>query len=248
MTAAPKPKTPLMHLPLRSDVTHTVVDEFCKAHNKLTLAQVVENVTVTEELITSNGSRAKHLVIRIKFYSLDECKKAYHITAREIERALTGTFAAQLRKEIINELKKLATQWKALLSDIDVGQSSLDARRGGGGADSDDDMEEAPPRRDDDDSEMGDGDADTVKRALKTKEVATYSDDESDDDDDDEIIQPADEEEEEDKGKPKQPAATPAVGKEAFIDKLGGIATSFSYKKDAAMCTFELMVRTTLRP
>ncbi|KAH7108430.1 beta and beta-prime subunits of DNA dependent RNA-polymerase [Auriculariales sp. MPI-PUGE-AT-0066] len=245
MAASPKPKTPLMQLPLQEAVKLNKIDDFCKSLNKLTLAQVVEDITVTEELIVDNSNqRAKHFVVTIKFYDLDECKKAYAVRSKEIERALTGAFAVQLRKEVMNELKKLAAQWKSLIADIDQGKAT---RISTGDAMGSDEEMDAPARRDDDDDEMGDGDADTMKRAKKTQEVATYSDDDDDEDEDEDederaAAAAANADETEGAAAAEEGAQTPAVGSEAFQDKLQGIATSFTYDKDEALCRFELLL------
>ncbi|EJD52444.1 beta and beta-prime subunits of DNA dependent RNA-polymerase [Auricularia subglabra TFB-10046 SS5] len=239
MTASTKPKTPLMHLPLQDGVNMEKVDQFCKASNRLTLSQVVENVVVTEELIVDKSeARAKHFLVRIKFYDLKECKEAYVVRAKDIERTLTGAFAVQLKKEITGELKKLAAQWKSLLSDIDQGQAVRETRGGGGG---DEDMDDAPPRRDDD-SDAGDGDADEVKRARKTKQMATYDDDDSSDSDEDEAPAGQTEDPELVEDAEASKVDKPATGVEAFMDKLGGIATSFDYDKDASTCRFQLLL------
>lgn len=236
MTASVKPKTPLMHLPLQDGVDVAEVDRFCKASNRLTLSQLVENVTVTEELVVDDSdSRAKHFLVRIKFYDLEECKEAYVVKAKDIERALTGAFAAQFRKEITGELKKLAAQWKSLLADIDQGQAVRETRAREG--DGDDEMADAPPRRDDDDSDAGDADADEVKRSRQTKQMATYDDDSSDSDE--EEAPPVQEDGE--AAEATEPA--PVTGEQAFLDKLGGIATSFTYSKNNSECRFELLVR-----
>lgn len=239
MTASTKPKTPLMHLPLRDSVDTDEVDQFCKASNRLTLSQVVEKVTVTEELVVDrNDGRAKHFLARITFYDLKECKEAYVVKAKDIERALTGAFAAQFRKEITGELKKIAAQWKTLLADIDQAQTVREVATGDGG--DDDEMGDAPPRRDDDDSDAGDAGADEAKRARQSKQIATYDDD--DDSSEDEEVEREQPEAADGDAAADGEKEAPLTGEDAFMEKLGGIATSFSYDKNSSECRFELMV------
>ena len=53
MTASTHIKTPLMRLPLRPHVTMKEGDRLAKAINRLTIADIMEGITVKERLIST---------------------------------------------------------------------------------------------------------------------------------------------------------------------------------------------------
>ncbi|KAL7423169.1 hypothetical protein Q5752_002469 [Cryptotrichosporon argae] len=171
MTAAQKPATPTMKLPLRDEVTEDVAESFIKQVSRLTLSQVVERVTVTERLSAksadANDARLRRYTVLLDFYPSDEYCAEYEITPGQVHEALAMSFAARLKKEIQAEIKMHA---KAREQDLSVGKG-LRVRSGAGGAEDEvGDEDEAPRRagRDDElDDDDDDGDAGELKRRAQ---------------------------------------------------------------------------------
>ncbi|KAJ1302520.1 hypothetical protein OPQ81_002837 [Rhizoctonia solani] len=172
MTASTKPKTPTMTLPLltSSSTPHPPTAEqitlFTKHASRLTLAAVTSHITVRESL--SNARRT--YAVQISFYPADECEAAYGVSRAAVARTIGGRFALVLR------------------GGVGKGRAVRDALDGAGGVGAGDDADipegEMGAAHRDDVSEVGDGDADEMKRKSRTQEAATYSDDESEEDSD----------------------------------------------------------------
>ncbi|KAB5591960.1 DNA-directed RNA polymerase [Ceratobasidium theobromae] len=185
MTASTKPKTPTMTLPLLiapttiRPPTAEQITLFTKHASRLTLAAVISHVTVRESL--SNAHRT--YAVQITFYPSDECEAAYGVSRTSVARAISNRFGLVLRKEVITAIKKAVGETKDQIGGVGKGRAVRDALEGAGGVGADDDAEvpegEMGTGRRDDASEIGDGDADEIKRKSRTQEAATYSDDES---------------------------------------------------------------------
>ncbi|KAG1816996.1 hypothetical protein EV424DRAFT_1348051 [Suillus variegatus] len=70
MTASQKPKTPSMTMEVAHGVSQLDIDIFCKQASKLTLSQLVDNVTVKEHLTVQSDARRTEFVIEIVFFPL----------------------------------------------------------------------------------------------------------------------------------------------------------------------------------
>ncbi|KAH7338691.1 hypothetical protein B0J17DRAFT_658102 [Rhizoctonia solani] len=269
MTASTKPKTPTMTLPLLTSSTTTrsptaeQITLFTKHASRLTLAAVTSHVTVRESL--SNARRT--YAVQISFYPADEWKTAYGVSRTAVARAIGGRFGLVLRKEVVTAIKKAVGEVKDQVGGVGKGRAVRDALDGAGGVGADDDADipegEMGTTRRDDASEIGDGDADEMKRKSRTQEAATYSDDESEeesdaepdigadeieaavdadgDDDDIEIDLKSGKKTDSKKSKSKQKGAdewdAPVTLAQDFADttKFGG---SLEFAKD--LCTFDL--------
>lgn len=173
MTASTKPKTPSMTLAVRPDASEEDTLSFCKRASRLTLSELIEKVEVNEQLLRSRFRRYR---VNIHFYPKDEYREEHDVEASEILAAFGVRFPQLLRKEIIQEFKKLSADVKSLTQigkGQAVSQSQVEA--------DDDNLPAEMPSGRDDASEVGDGDADAEKRALQAKEVANYDSDEEDD-------------------------------------------------------------------
>ncbi|CAE6502913.1 unnamed protein product [Rhizoctonia solani] len=190
MTASTKPKTPTMTLPLLTS-SSTVrppsaeqITLFTKHASRLTLAAVTSHITVRESL--SNARRT--YAVQITFYPADECEAAYGVLRGAVARTIGGRFGLILRKEVITAIKKAVGEVKDQVGGVGKGRAVRDALDGAGGVGADDDADipegEVGTAHRDDVSEVGDGDADEMKRKSRTKEAATYSDDDSEEESD----------------------------------------------------------------
>ena len=188
MTASTKISTPVMTLYLRPELTEQDREQFAKAISRLSLAEIIENVTVNERIGSGTSyASARIYDIRIDFYPADEYCHEYALSTRDVGSALEQKLAPRLQKVIRAELKRRganrmwtgATTYEAL---PEVGES---AGR----------IEEAAPSRrnvegdeeggDEDDGDDDDDDDVANAKANRANEV-TYDDgDDGDDDDDD---------------------------------------------------------------
>ncbi|KAF9653451.1 beta and beta-prime subunits of DNA dependent RNA-polymerase [Thelephora ganbajun] len=190
MTASTKPKTPSMRITVRPGRGVEEIKKFCKTASRLTLSQVVDSVVVTEKLVTEQGQRNKVFTIKINFFPEEEYRTEYDITPAEIKKSFGIKFAQVMKKEIQIELKKLDADLKSQISALGKGEAEKESRSGRGVAAEDADDDEPAAPADDGASEVGDGDADTAKRARQQAEQVSYeSDEESEEALDDEAIE-----------------------------------------------------------
>lgn len=171
MTAAQKPATPTMKLPLRDEVDIKEVDSFVKQVSRLTLAEVIDRVVVTEQLTgkvaANNDTRKRKYTVLLEFYPAEEYCEEYQITKRQLHESLVSSFALRLRKEIVNETRLME---KSRQQDETVGKG-LKMKA--------DELEEGPVRRGRD-AELDDDDEDSyqLKRQAQAKQHE-YEDDEA---------------------------------------------------------------------
>lgn len=246
MTASTKPKTPSMRITVHPGRSAEEIKKFCKTASRLTLSQVVESVVVTEKLVAEQGHRNKVFTVKINFFPEEEYRAEYDITPAEIKKSFGIKFAQVMKKEIQIELKKLDADLKNQISALGKGKAEREPRNGGGAATGEAEDNEPAAPADDGASEVGEGDADTAKRARQQEEQVSYeSDEESDEELDDEAIgdiyaQPEKKEIEGDEEKPK--AKAPNSVEQLFYLNLP--ATS-SFKFSAKHCTMQLTVSQT---
>jgi hypothetical protein len=244
MTASTKPKTPSMRITVRPGRSAEEIKKFCKTASRLTLSQVVESVVVTEKLVAELGQRNKVFTIKINFFPEGEYRAEYDITPAEIKKSFGVKFAQVMKKEIQMELKKLDADLKNQISALGKGKAERESRSGGGVAVDEAEGDEPAALADDGASEVGDGDADTAKRARQQAEHVSYeSDEESDEESDDEAIETTQPETEEvkmtegDEEKPK--AKAPNSAEHLFYLNLPAAS---SFKFTAKQCTIQLTV------
>ncbi|EIN10866.1 beta and beta-prime subunits of DNA dependent RNA-polymerase [Punctularia strigosozonata HHB-11173 SS5] len=189
MTASKQPKTPSMIVPIRPDVGDRELETFCKQANRLSLSQVIDEITVTEKLVTNGKARRKEFNIRLAFFPREEYEREYHVSPPEILAAFGARFALILKKEILTEMKRLDADLKGLMAALGKGKAVKDTT-GADAADNDDDVDEGARggnRGEDERSEIGDGDAEDAKHERQRKEQSSYESDGGDDDLDDDV-------------------------------------------------------------
>ncbi|KDR83917.1 hypothetical protein GALMADRAFT_236414 [Galerina marginata CBS 339.88] len=179
MTASQKPKTPSMTMKVRSGTSPHDTSLFCKRASRITVSQIVDNVSVQEQLRSEGEARRTRFTIDISFYPKEEYQEEHDLEPEEILAAFGVKFPLTLKKEMVNEMKKLDADLKSQMAQLGQGKK-VKAREG---ETNDDDEEEGPRRKKDDDegSEVGDGDADDAKHARQKKQQATYDTDEDED-------------------------------------------------------------------
>ncbi|RCI04863.1 hypothetical protein CU098_005024 [Rhizopus stolonifer] len=175
MTAARKIKTPTMLLPLRPETNAKKASQFCKAASKLTLAKLVDDVSVTEKTTAksaeTNYRRSKTYSIRLNLFNESEYKEEYRVSANKIKEVLSSTFLRDLEELIRKDLKDTKK-----VDDISKAHKMSDL--------SDDDANEnlgEAAARDGYDSDADNGDdAKASRTTARNKQQATY--DEADED------------------------------------------------------------------
>lgn len=178
MTASQKIKTPTMQMPVSATMSDEELEAWCQKTSRLTLSQVVDEVTVREELSSKtedNGySRQKTYTVRLQLYSRDEYEKEYNTSPLQIFTAVQDTFVPLLDKAILKEMKQAAKELQSHMSDLGKAQKTKDKESMR--EDVEDDAEDGPIARDV--GEMDDNDAGDEKRDRQKDDQQNYDSDE----------------------------------------------------------------------
>ena len=235
MTAAQKPKTPTMKLPLLSTTSDEQIDKFLKNTSRLSLSQVVDKVTVTERLsgkTIEQVDRRRTYTVLVEFYPAEECLQEYNVTSKQIMESLPSSFAIHLQKEITKEFKNTA---KALANDINSVGKGRAVREGVNQVNEEDERAGRDEELDDD------GDAYEMKRKQQHEQVATYESDEEENDadmDEEDVLEARieedddeDSEESKEKAEALQKAAADAYAEDVgeYFKSASKFATSFEF-------------------
>lgn len=179
--------TPKTTVYLNEELSREECERFAKGISRLSLAEIVENVTVSETLGRGIAySQAKMYKIRLNFFSSEEYCKEYAITVKDVERSIETKFLHRLKKLTRDLLKKKGqekTLKAAAKSDAvpDIGKSSRTVKQhqgrpqaekeGGDEGDGNDDE----GNDDDDDDDEDDEDATNSKQKSNRSENASYA-------------------------------------------------------------------------
>ncbi|KAF9364256.1 hypothetical protein BGX34_002079 [Mortierella sp. NVP85] len=201
MTASTKPKTPTMTLNIKPGVTESELQTFCKDTSRLTLAQLIDHVQVTERLISksaaTNQKRLKVYVIRLNLFREDEYQAEYGVNSSDVEQVIEQQFVKRLETAILRDIRRVFRRTKGT-SEEEIGKPSKSKSTK---TDNDEDggnEAETPPQEAGDDesdgdeggeSDAGDGDATSEKISKRSKQQVSYGELDSDDE---EVIKSAD--------------------------------------------------------
>ncbi|CAB5372246.1 unnamed protein product [Rhizophagus irregularis] len=187
MTASADIKTPVMTLPLRNHVSNEEAEKFCQEISKLNLAEVIEQMTVYEQIARRDADsttiRKKMYTIHMKFYPKHEYEEEFNIVPRNIEDAIELNFIRHLESFIKKEVKSaIGKNDTAEVYEFDIGKplkKSKELRS--------ETFDESAPIRNTggNDSDDNDDDATNDKVRLRTRQHATYD---APDEDDLEVI------------------------------------------------------------
>lgn len=152
MTASANIKTPQMTLPILSDITDEQADIFCKSVAKIVLSEIVDKVTVTENVGQGvDGIATRSYTIRVKFYTREEYESEYDISQSQLEHCMTGNFIDLLTSTIKKEIKKNNTATEVIGKATPIRDENRVSRA----------------REDYSDGEDGDADDDKIRSATK---------------------------------------------------------------------------------
>lgn len=127
MTASNHISTPTMTLHLIPEITDEAGEKFAKGITKLTLAEVIDGVSISERIAKGIGySRAKIYDIRLDFFPRSEYQDTYAIEDLDVLRTLENRFIPQLLKAVRKELKTKgnAKLLKSMESQPEVGEKA----------------------------------------------------------------------------------------------------------------------------
>ncbi|OBZ87405.1 DNA-directed RNA polymerase I subunit rpa1 [Choanephora cucurbitarum] len=175
MTAARKIKTPTMLLPLRPETSAKKASQFCKSASRLTLAQLVDDVSVTEKTTAksaeTNYRRSKTYSIRLNLFNESEYKEEYRVSANKIKEVLSSTFLRDLEELIRRDLKDTKK-----IDDISKAHKMADVADD----DANENLGDAAAKDSYDSDADNEDDAKASRTSARNKQQATY--DEADDD------------------------------------------------------------------
>ncbi len=180
MTASAAIKTPTMILFLNPEISTEVAEQFAKGISSLSLAEIVDSVTVEERTGKGIGyEEAKIYHVRLELFPSEEYCQEYAIKVSDVVRALELKFFKRLQKLVKQELKKrgseAALKSKAAsdaLPEIGKSVGKVEEAR----------MRPGPAREggNDGSGDEGDEDATAAKRRANREESVTYDDPDDD--------------------------------------------------------------------
>ena len=170
MTASRSLSTPSMTLYLIPELTEDAGERFAKGITKLTMAEVIEEVSVSESIGPGIGyERAKIYNVRLDLFPAPEYCETYAIKIQDVLHTIEAKFVPQLAKAIEKELKRKGDAKLLKVSEAlpEVGKSSGVVKDAPG-------REEAEFEGGDDD-EDDDGDDDAINNKEKQNGRAAVS-------------------------------------------------------------------------
>ena len=108
MVASDSIKTPMMRLPLKTGVSKKKAEKFPVTLSRLTLAEVVDEIVVTEKIVQGRlrGSWRKAYFVRMNFFPSEEYVDEYDISPKQVEVAIGSQFITMLRTSVTKFLAK----------------------------------------------------------------------------------------------------------------------------------------------
>lgn len=174
MTASANIATPTMTLTVLPERTDSEVEIFRKNISRLTLAEIIDDVVVTEKLAKFAGqTKSKTYLIRLNFFPKAEYEKEYSVTPAEVVRAVEKDFMRRLSKSILAEHKaKGEFENSDALPEVGTSKRTISQEQAAPSRGGDGDDEGAD--EDDSDDEGGDGDATSSKQKSRKSDGMAY--------------------------------------------------------------------------
>ena len=174
MTASRSISTPTMTLHPIEELSKEDGERFAKNISKLTMAQIVDKVKVTEEIGAGVAyHRAKICNVRLDLFPADEYSETYAITIHDVLRAMELSFVPLLEKFIKKELKRKGDT-KSLKES--ASQPTIGKSVGRTKVQQTDEEAEGPEGGEDDLDDDDDDDAKNNKQNKNQGEATTYED------------------------------------------------------------------------
>lgn len=179
MSASKNPSTPSMTLHIHPELDEEAGDNFAKGITKVTLAEVMDQITVREKIGRGVGSeKAKIYDIRLNMYPSAEYQRTYAISIADILRTIEIKFIPKLSKSMDAELNRQVSEQAGMTaSQPEVGISSGTIKEATSGLEENDTVGE-PDRDldgdDDDDDNDNDDDGTNSKQKQNRNEAISY--------------------------------------------------------------------------
>ena len=181
MTASASIATPTMTLALRPEISDHDAEVFAKRCSKLLLSEVIDNVSIIENLTKTS----KEYLLRLELFPASDYEEEYSITKRHVLNVLKKVFLAQLERAINKVLNLKKTKSKERIGKEDampnIGESAGTievAPRNAQAAAADAEDGDA------DSDDEGDDDATNARQRSRKAEAVSYD---NPDDDEEEI-------------------------------------------------------------
>ena len=113
MTASANIMTPTMTLILNEEIPKEHAEKFAKGISKLSIAEVIDKVSVKERIASEGSARSKVYDVNLEFFPAEEYISEYAIRIRDVQNTLQNKFVPRLVKLTRAQLKKRAEE-KAL--------------------------------------------------------------------------------------------------------------------------------------
>ena len=182
MTASANIATPTMTLTVLPERTEEEVEMFRKNISKLTLSELIDDVTITEKLTKVDGqTRSKTYLIKLNFFPKSEYQTEYSVSSEEVVHAVEKDFMKRLSKYIKSEHKAKGDGLQAgqvdALPEIGASKRIITQEQAATQATEDNAAHEEEGADDsDDDDEGGDGDATSSKQKSRKSDGVSYDD------------------------------------------------------------------------
>ncbi|GAA5891337.1 hypothetical protein JCM6882_004661 [Rhodosporidiobolus microsporus] len=188
MTASQDIKTPTMNLPILEAVSDSKLKTFCQSSTRLTLSQVVDDVTVEERLTpksqATNYTRQKVYAVKLNLFPRADYDAEYSISSEQILAGIARNFVPLLDKAILKEIKQNDRELKSQAGEVGRGKKVSERKGKASGADEDGAGEEDAGVVGRQADEEIDGDADDERRGRQAQDEQNYDSDEDEDKDD----------------------------------------------------------------
>jgi DNA-directed RNA polymerase I subunit RPA1 len=276
MTASQDIKTPTMQLPILKTVSDDRLKTFCQSSTRLTLSQVLDDVTVQERLSpksqATNFQRQKVYTVKLNLFPRADYEAEYSISSEQILAGIARQFIPLLDKAITKEIKQNDRELKAQSGEIGRAAKVSDrsSKKKSTGADEDGAGEEDAGVVGRGADEEIDGDADDERRGRQAQDEQTYDSDEDEDkEDNDEAALEAkfkdasdaesDDEDDEDDEAEVDPEVLARKSKAESLERMKNFerkvpdtsryVNKLTFDKEAGeWCEFEIEVRPTFLP
>ncbi|GAA5924234.1 hypothetical protein JCM10213_004528 [Rhodosporidiobolus nylandii] len=233
MTASQDIKTPTMQLPILENVSDERLKTFCQSSTRLTLSQVVDDVTVEERLTPksqeTNYTRQKVYTVRLNLFPRADYEAEYTVTPETILTGVCRNFIPLLDKAITKEIKQNDRELKSQAGEIGRGKKVSERKGKSSGADEDGDGEPDAGVVGRQASEEIDGDADDERRGRQAQDEQNYDSDEDEDKEDEDAEEALEkkfqgasdgEESDEDSDEEEDPAAVARRSKAESLERM----------------------------
>lgn len=175
MSASKKPSTPSMTLQIHPELDEEAGENFAKGITKVTLAEVMDQITVREKIGRGVGSeKAKVYDIRLNMYPSAEYRRTYAITIADILRTIEIKFIPKLSKSMDAELNRQVSEQAGMTaSQPEVGKSSGTIKEAASPPEENDKVGESDGDLDGDDDD-DDDDGTNAKQKQNRNEAISY--------------------------------------------------------------------------